>query len=42
MMSAALPWITEFTASRSPRERSWKLPEASSGIGRRRPNTVVA
>ena len=41
MMSAAVPWITVLTASRSPRRRVLGLPERSSGIGRRRPISVV-
>ena len=41
MMSAAVPWITVLTASRSPRRRVLGLPERSSGIGRRRPIRVV-
>jgi hypothetical protein len=41
MMSAAVPWITVLTASRSPSRRVFGLPERSSGIARRRPNSVV-
>ena len=41
MMSAAVPWITVLTASRSPSRRVLGLPERSSGIGRRRPISVV-
>ena len=32
MMSAAVPWITVLTASRSPSRRRWRLPERSSGM----------
>ena len=41
MMSAAVPWITMFTASRSPSCRVWRLRERSSGTRRMRPNRVV-
>ena len=40
MMSAAVPWITVLTASRSPSERRWRWLERSSGIARRRPSSV--
>lgn len=40
MISAAVPWIGEFMATRSPKERCMKLAEPSSGTGRRRPNMV--
>ena len=41
MMSAAVPWMTVLTASRSPSLRVWRLRARSSGIWRRRPNSVV-
>ena len=41
MMSAAVPWITELTASRSPSERTCQFAARSSGIGRRRPSIVT-
>ena len=41
MMSAAVPWMIVLTASRSPSERVWHLRERSSGMSRRRPNSVV-
>ena len=34
MMSAAVPWIGEFIATRSPKDRCMKFEEASSGTGR--------
>ena len=40
-MSAAVPWITVFTASRSPSDRRWRWFERSSGIRRLRPIRVV-
>ena len=40
MMSAAVPWMTEFTASRSPSLRVCQLRARISGIWRRRPNSV--
>ena len=39
--SAAVPCITVFTASRSPSERVWRFDARSSGIGLRRPRSVV-
>src|SRR5581483_11733113 len=39
-MSAARPWMPAFMAWRSPAWRMRKLPDASSGIWRRRPNSV--
>ena len=39
-MSAAVPWITVFTASRSPSERVVHWRARSSGIRRMRPNSV--
>ena len=41
MISAAVPWIGEFMATRSPKDRCMKLLEASSGTGRLRPYSVV-
>ena len=41
MMSAAVPWMIVLTARRSPSERVWNLRERSSGMSRRRPNSVV-
>ena len=41
MMSAAVPWMTMFTASRSPSSRVWRWRARSSGIRRMRPNSVV-
>ena len=41
MTSAAVPCITVLTASRSPSERVWRFDARSSGIGRRRPSSVV-
>src|SRR5919106_1336686 len=41
MMSAAVPWITMFTARRSPRLRVWNWRERSSGTRRMRPNSVA-
>ena len=41
MMSAAVPWMTMFTARRSPRLRVWGLRERSSGTRRKRPNSVL-
>ena len=41
MMSAAVPWIGEFMATRSPKERCMKFEDFNSGTGRRRPNMVV-
>src|SRR5215207_4005792 len=41
MMSAAVPWITELTASRSPSLRVCQLRARISGIWRRRPNSVL-
>ena len=41
MMSAAVPWMTMFTARRSPSERVWNWRERSSGTRRMRPNSVV-
>ena len=41
MMSAAVPWITVLTASRSPRLRICQLRARISGIWRRRPNSVL-
>ena len=41
MMSAAVPWITVLTASRSPNVRVCQLRERNSGISRRRPISVV-
>ena len=41
MMSAAVPWITVLTASRSPSACCWRLRARSSGIWRRRPSSVV-
>ena len=40
MMSAAVPWMTELTASRSPSLRVCQLRARISGIWRRRPNSV--
>ena len=40
MMSAAVPWITVLTASRSPSLRTCQLRARISGIWRRRPNIV--
>ena len=39
-MSAARPWMPAFIAWRSPAWRIRQLPLSSSGIGRRRPNSV--
>ena len=41
MMSAAVPWMTMFTASRSPSDLVWNWRERSSGTRRMRPNSVV-
>ena len=41
MMSAAVPWMGVFIATRSPNERMLKLRLCSSGSARRRPNSVV-
>ena len=41
MMSAEVPWIGMLTALRSPWPRTCGRPERSSGIGRRRPSSVV-
>ena len=41
MMSAAVPWITVLTASRSPSWRMWRWRARSSGMRRLRPNSVV-
>ena len=41
MMSAAVPWMTMLTASRSPSERVWNWRERSSGTRRMRPKSVV-
>ena len=40
-MSAAVPWIGMFTATRSAPARIWPLRLVSSGTGRRRPNIVL-
>ena len=42
MMSAAVPWMTMFTASRSPSMRVWRWRARSSGTRRMRPNRVAA
>ena len=41
MMSAAVPWITMFTARRSPSIRVWRWRARSSGMRRMRPNSVA-
>src|SRR6188472_72913 len=41
MTSAAVPWMTVLTARRSPSVRTPQLRALSSGIWRRRPNSVV-
>ena len=41
MISAAVPWIGEFIATRSPKDRCIKFEDFNSGTGRRRPNMVV-
>ena len=40
MMSAAVPWMGMFRATRSPKERRLKLEDFSSGRSRRRWNSV--
>ena len=40
MMSAAVPWMGMFSATRSPKARRLKLEEFSSGSQRRRPMSV--
>ena len=41
MMSAAVPWMTMFTAKRSPWRRISQRRARSSGTWRRRPNSVA-
>ncbi len=40
MMSAAVPWMMLLAARRSPSLRTLQLLARTSGIGRRRPNSV--
>ncbi len=40
MRSASVPWIGMLMAARSAPERTMKLLDLISGIGRRRPNSV--
>ena len=41
MMSAAVPWMTMLTASRSPSIRVWRWRARSSGSAGMRPNSVA-
>lgn len=42
IISAAVPWMGAFIATRSPKARCTRLEAFSSGRGRRRPNSVSA